>query len=113
MGCKQRTIQNYLWIIMKITIIIITALLLSLLIFGIWNFNQPPVPLAKLSLLKKGMSVSEVEGVVGRQLENKYTKQTEAGTNYVEWCYTRPASWSIIYIIFDENDTYKEYDYDY
>jgi hypothetical protein len=85
---------------------IINAVILMVavgVIYALYQFNQPPVNMAKLEQLRAGMSKNAVRQILGEPtvVRGKH-----------EWSYERMLSWPILYIYFDKKETYKEYVYD-
>src|SRR5688572_23990012 len=69
----------------------------------VWNFNQPPFRLEKLQLLQKGMSKPQVTQILGEP-DSKFD---------TSWAYSRPGSWPIVKIYFDDQGLFAESEYDY
>ena len=69
----------------------------------LWNVNQPPFRLEKLQLLQKGMSKQQVKQILGEPSDDFND----------HWAYSRPLSWPIVYIYYDERGLFKESVYDY
>ena len=70
-----------------------------------WAFNRPPVPMAKLNAIRKGMSQKEVQAALGKPTSTYETNS--------KWANSAPFGWSIVYVYFDEHGRFEKYDYDY
>jgi hypothetical protein len=68
-----------------------------------WSFNQPPFSLSLLEQLEVGMTQDEVKSILG----------DPDSVDPMHWTYSRPFSWPIVHITFDNNGKFAESDYDY
>ncbi len=68
-----------------------------------WNFNRPPFNLGLLERLNPGMSKQMVRDILG----------SPNSESFENWSYSRPKSWPIVYIYFDDEGRFSESEYDY
>ena len=89
-------------------LIICLLLLLLFVVTVVWYanyFDSPPVDLQRVHALAKGATKDEVIKAIG-------PPQSRFNDDH-EWSYHRPLAWPILYILFDENGRYVEYEYDW
>jgi hypothetical protein len=80
------------------------AVVLGAVVLGglMWQFERPPVDLAKLGGLEIGMSQAQVEGILG-------APRTIHGQ---QWTYARSLSWSFVQVQFDASGKLDRINYD-
>lgn len=79
------------------------ALPLAVAIYGITMFDSPPFALERLDKLSPGMNKAEVEEILGGPGET-YGQR--------EWVYSRPYSWPIVKVYFDDEGRFVRSEYD-
>jgi len=94
-------------------LVVATAILVWL---GIRAF-QPPIPLAKLESLRKGVSRERVRETLGMpgKIYPGGREYSVRGTNYVtteQWTYTRPLTFGYVNIHFDTNGIFSYHNYE-
>ena len=70
-----------------------------------WAFNRPLVRMGTLNAITQGTSREQVKAVLGKP-RNVYESNRK-------WAYSRPFGWSIVYIYFDDQGRFENYEYDY
>ena len=91
--------RRALWIGMAVL-----ALPLAAVVYGIAMFDSPPFALERLDRLSPGMTKAEVEGILGPPGE-AYGQR--------EWAYSRPYSWPMVKVYFDDEGHFVRSEYDY
>ena len=78
------------------------SIFIAVFVFFLWNFDQPPKAYYLADSLQEGMSIQEVQQILG-------PPNSDYGYAFA---YTRSGAWGIYYVIFDEDEKLKEHYYD-
>lgn len=80
--------------------------------FVVLQFNRPPFALSRLEQLRQTMTTNEVRQLLGTPAA-EWSCTNDTGQVYSEWAYSRPSSWSIVYVYFRPDGTFERHVYDY
>lgn len=78
----------------------------------IWNFNQWPIEQDALSSLSRTHSEEDVLRLLGEPT-SRFAHTDEGGRSYVEFVYSKPMVWPIVYVRFDPAGNFAGYHGDY
>ena len=79
--------------------------------FRVWQFDRPPFALSRLEQLHSRMSTNDVRRILGVPT-SAWTRTNDSGHASPEWAYSRPGSWSIVYVYFKSDGTFERHVYD-
>jgi hypothetical protein len=79
--------------------------------FVMWQFERPPFSLSRLEQLRPTMTTNEVRQILGTP-SDEWSRTNDTGQVYSEWAYSRPSSWSIVYVYFRPDGTFERHVYD-
>jgi hypothetical protein len=88
----------------KVSKVVAAAVVLGVVVLGglMWQFERPPVDLAKLGRIEIGMSQAQVEVILG-------APRTIHGQ---QWTYARSLSWPLVQVQFDASGKLDRINYD-
>lgn len=88
------------------------AILCATMSFLIWNFTQWPIERDALRSLSRTHSEEDVLRILGEPTA-RFVHSDEHGASYVEFAYSRPMAWPIVYVRFDTAGNFASYHGDY
>lgn len=87
---------------LRVLLVGAVAVWVAALVWLLWTLQRPPIDLTLLERLQPGMSSHEVHTILGAP-KAKHSS---------EWVYSRPLSWPIVYVYFDEDQRFSRSRYD-